>query len=77
MFKGNLLASHLGKVDFDLFSANARVAFYQEEDATKRAIELLGEHLKNYKKATEKEHQNNLKYIQALENDLNKHMWLI
>lgn len=76
MFEGNLLESHLGKVDSDLFSANARVAFF-EEDATKKAIELLEEHLKNYKKKEEEEHQNNLKYIQALENDLNKHMWLI
>lgn len=77
MFEGNLLESHLGKVDADLFSANARVAFFEEEDATEKAIELLEEHLKNYKKKEEEEHQNNLKYIQALENDLNKHMWLI
>lgn len=77
MFKGNLLESHLGKIDSDLFSANARVAFFEEEDATKKAIELLEEHLKNYKKKEEEEHQNNLKYIQALENDLNKHLWLI
>jgi len=77
MFDGNLLESHLGKVDSDLFSANARVAFFDEEDATKKAIELLEEHLRNYKKKEEEEHQNNLKYIQALENDLNKHMWLI
>lgn len=77
MFEGSWLESHLGKVDADLFSANARVAFFEEEDATEKAIELLEEHLKNYKKKEEEEHQNNLKYIQVLENDLNKHMWLI
>lgn len=54
MFEGNLLESHLGKVDSDLFSANARVAFFEEEDATKKAIELLDEHLKNYKKKERK-----------------------
>ena len=51
--------------------------FFDEEDATKKAIELLEEHLKNYKKKEREEHENNLKYIQALENDLNKHMRLI
>jgi len=55
MFDGNLLESHLGKVDSDLFSANARVAFFDEEDATKKAIELLEEHLRNYKKKEEEE----------------------
>ena len=38
MFKGNLLESHLGKIDSDLFSANARKRIFEEEDATKRLL---------------------------------------
>lgn len=76
-FEGYWDKEKLGVVIDEFFTVNARVAFYESEDMTEKAIELLEEHLRNYKKKEEEEHQNNLKYIQALENDLNKHMWLI
>ena len=54
----------------DLFTINARVAFYESEDMTEKAIELLKEHLEKQKAAAEEVCKTTLQDIERLEKEL-------
>ena len=69
-FEGYWDKEKLGVVIDDFFTINARVAFYESEDMTEKAIELLKEHLEKQKAQAEEVYKTTLKDIERLENEL-------
>ena len=69
-FEGYWDKEKFGVVIDDLFTINARVAFYESEDMTEKAIELLKEHLEKQKAQAEEVYKTTLKDIERLENEL-------
>lgn len=60
----------LGVILDDIFIIGARVAFYESEDMTEKAVQLLKEYLKKRKKREEEAYEHTLKEIAQLEKDL-------
>lgn len=69
-FEGYWDKEKLGVVIDDLFTINARVAFYESEDMTEKAIKLLKEHLEKQKAAAEEVYKTTLQDIERLEKEL-------
>ena len=69
-FEGYWDKEKLGVVIDDFFTINARVAFYESEDMTEKAIELLKEHLEKQKAAAEEVYKTTLQDIERLEKEL-------
>ena len=69
-FEGCWDKENLGVVDNELFTIDACVVFYESEDMTEKAIELLKEHLKKQKTAAEEVYKTTLQDIERLEKEL-------
>lgn len=61
----------LGVVVENIFSIDAHVAFYESENMSEKAAELLLEHLEKRKVQEEEHHKKVLKDIEKLKKDLN------